>query len=594
MNTLDIGWRFPPNGGGSYDGFNDSGIALFAGKPLASLAREVLQNSLDAAARVGEPVHVEFDLRNYPREDGDHWQELTGVVAACLKEDRADPKARAALEEAAAILDSPQIRCLRIADWYTTGLRGDHFEALVKARGVSDQEPRPSGARGGSHGQGKSAAFVWSKLRTVLYWTRFTQGDQIVELFQGKAILMSHQQDGDETTGTGYLGIRDGCREVGESGVPAAVQRVEGGTSRGDGTSLWIAGFPEYDGWQQDLAASVITNFFTAIHDGLLAVTIEPDDAMSAEGLLEINADSLTHWCDYLLNDAQLIEEADDQLLESFTYLQLIAGDAPIEHEDPDIGVCRLWIRVDDDLKSNVALVRGTGMLITNDQQGLKRFPGLRPFAAICRFTSERGNELLRRMEPPAHDQFEPAWLPDSERAVGEAALKRITAWIRATVREHAAHRPTGEATPIAELAELLPDLRPNDPLVGRPSDHAGRKKRRKITVKRSRTRIYESRSSDSIPIRDVRQLPDAADRTRFRIGFTPQETAVVRLRLLEAGDSDSFQREDLVLRDVGTHKAVDADCLSVVAHQRLEFDVVGEMPVDARAWRVSAVKVSD
>ena len=57
-----IGWKFPPTSGGSGDGFNDSGIAHFKGSPISSLARETIQNSLDARKSRVEPVHVDFEL----------------------------------------------------------------------------------------------------------------------------------------------------------------------------------------------------------------------------------------------------------------------------------------------------------------------------------------------------------------------------------------------------------------------------------------------------------------------------------------------------------------------------------------------------
>jgi len=449
-----IGWHFPPTGGGSYDGWNDGGIAHFAGKPLANLAREILQNSLDAAVRIGQPVHVEFDLRSLDREDGDHWTQLAGAIDACRTEELADAKAQLALETAATLLEQPEIPCLRVADWHTTGLRDEHFHALVKAKGISNKDHSTAG---GSQGQGKSAAFVWSALRTVLYWTRFRQDNQSVELFQGKAVLMSHQHNGRQTQGTGFLGAINQCREISGSDIPDAIRRVEGRSARGDGTSLWIAGFREYNGWQHDIAASVIANFFTALHDGQLEVTIEPDDDMQKYGLLEISTDTLEHWYDYLLNDAKLSDGEDNQLLESHTYWRILSQDQPIEHEDPVLGECQLWIRVADELPSKVAFVRGTGMLITNEQQRLKRFRGLRPFVAVCRFTSQQGNKLLRGMEPPTHDQFEPDWLPETGREDGRAALKRITDWIRAQIKERAAPPPVEVSEEIDELKHLLP-----------------------------------------------------------------------------------------------------------------------------------------
>ena len=52
-------WRFPSNDYGEKKGINDSGIATFRGTPLRSLAREICQNSLDAAR--AQTVRIEFN-----------------------------------------------------------------------------------------------------------------------------------------------------------------------------------------------------------------------------------------------------------------------------------------------------------------------------------------------------------------------------------------------------------------------------------------------------------------------------------------------------------------------------------------------------
>ncbi len=41
-------WNFPENTGGEFDGFKDAGIEYFAGNPYSAIAREVIQNSVDA------------------------------------------------------------------------------------------------------------------------------------------------------------------------------------------------------------------------------------------------------------------------------------------------------------------------------------------------------------------------------------------------------------------------------------------------------------------------------------------------------------------------------------------------------------------
>ena len=63
-----IGWHFPPTNGGREDGYNDSGIAHFRGAPIGSLARETIQNSLDAHDQGTEPVEVSFEVRSLQAE----------------------------------------------------------------------------------------------------------------------------------------------------------------------------------------------------------------------------------------------------------------------------------------------------------------------------------------------------------------------------------------------------------------------------------------------------------------------------------------------------------------------------------------------
>lgn len=53
-------WRFPSNDYGEIMGINDSGVAMFRGTPLKSLAREICQNSLDAAT--DSKVVIEFNM----------------------------------------------------------------------------------------------------------------------------------------------------------------------------------------------------------------------------------------------------------------------------------------------------------------------------------------------------------------------------------------------------------------------------------------------------------------------------------------------------------------------------------------------------
>ena len=130
-----------------------------------------------------------------------------------------------------------------------------------------------------------------------------------------------------------------------------------------------------------------------------------------------------------------------EELGDARTFWELSKGEPVAEKEDIDLGHCKLWVRTEKGLPGKVGFVRGTGMLVTTRQKGLIRFSGFRDFAALCVFEAPKGNELLRRMENPQHDQFEPDRLPKGEREHGRKALKRITDWVRSEIKNTLARR---------------------------------------------------------------------------------------------------------------------------------------------------------
>ena len=476
-----IGWNFPPTNGGEADGFNDLGMSHFKGSPLSSLSRETLQNSLDAFRSDGAPVYVSFDLVDL--DPGDVCgNELFSAVKACEEAPLADDAARQSLDVARGLLESGSVPCLRISDRNTTGLLPDQWRALVKAKGVS-VKPGVEGA-GGQHGAGKFAPFAVSDLRTVFYWTCY-DGEAVgiegeVECFQGKSVLMSHDGPLGETQGTGFFGVKQGCRELRGDSIPGSFRLLDSDLqSLVKGTSLSIAGFRAQDDWRIGIASSVIENFFYAIDRKRLVVMVEPDASLVERGLIEIDSASLAGWFDYLeehLDESEYQGEEDIGALKEARAFWGVADESAdaVERTDPDLGTCRLWIKVQDGLPNKVGFVRRTGMLVTTQQRGLLRFPGYRDFAALCVFDDPGGNELLRRMENARHDQFEPDRLPEAEREKGRKALKRITDWVRREIRRHAGPPPGGRSTVLAELATYLPDFQPDEPFDGASEDGDG------------------------------------------------------------------------------------------------------------------------
>lgn len=57
---MQLYWNFPAASGGMFNSINHEGIDRIKGNELASLTREICQNSLDAVQDETKPVTVEF------------------------------------------------------------------------------------------------------------------------------------------------------------------------------------------------------------------------------------------------------------------------------------------------------------------------------------------------------------------------------------------------------------------------------------------------------------------------------------------------------------------------------------------------------
>ena len=110
-----------------------------------------------------------------------------------------------------------------------------------------------------------------------------------------------------------------------------------------------------------------------------------------------------------------------------------------------------------ENLPKRVAVLRN-GMLITEELEGLRKFGDFKEFVAVLECKSTKGNELLRAMEPPRHDDFEPDRLPtEKDKRRARLALKELSNWVRDMLRRHA-QNPVSEVTSIDELSEYFAD----------------------------------------------------------------------------------------------------------------------------------------
>lgn len=425
---MSITWRFGKDDGGLEAGFHDPGVETFRGDFNRYLARELIQNSLDAREDPNKPVRVCFSLEQIKRELFPDIDTLCATFECCGEYWSSQPKVVSYFRRASELASAKELTCLRISDCNTTGVRGSDSDRdrswynLVRSSGSTDK----SGGQGGSFGIGKNAPFAASPLRTVFYSTRY-DGDQNV--FQGVAKLVTHQATGGgKCLPVGYLGMA-GTSVRESADIPEIFRRSE------QGADILILGFHAPDSkWQDDLLHSVLTNFWPAIHFGHLEATI---------GKHSVTADTLEEMLDLF---------AEDEGFNAHLFHQAFSNPTKMETKTlRNLKECSTYLLASDneEMPKLVAMIRQTGMVVFP-----KRFNSLIPFCGVFICRNDAGNAILREMEPPKHDE----WNPDlPEPAASKKYEREYVKFIREVIAS-LAPIDDSDHIEIEDLNRFLPD----------------------------------------------------------------------------------------------------------------------------------------
>jgi len=431
--------EFLINQANKIEGLAYAGFETFRGSPYTSCARETGQNSRDATAG-GEPVHVSFNLLEIPRADVPFADQLQHSIECCLAAPH-DGKTRQHLDRARQTIAAPVIKVLEIADLNTTGLTGPTgdpnsvFAALVKGDGITNKADTTSA---GSFGIGKNAAYAVSDLQTVIYSTRYADSATGEEKFaaQGRLRLISHVDGAAKLSAEGYWGNSGFEAIEDEADAPTWVRR------KGIGTSIYSVGFREQEHWVNRMTLSLVTNFFLAIDRREIEFSV-------SDGEVEMNQSSLDGILanpnlEAVAKDADQLEELERarRLLEcvrsDVTKQQTITVDG--------LGDFTLHLLVAEGLPREVHVLRN-GIYITANfakfGQPMKRFPATREFIAVLEpartVAGRRPSQLLKQLENPAHDAFEPERIVDrTELQKARKQIKELISRVREFIRETA------------------------------------------------------------------------------------------------------------------------------------------------------------
>lgn len=426
-------WHFPSTDGGPDEGINDSGVWQFEGNRESSVARECIQNSLDARVDENKPVRVVFSkiaVDNYqiPFIDG-----LNSIIKKARDYASGQEKAMKFYEDAITCLGQSKVDVLRISDYNTTGLDEDRWYHLVCSTGSS---PSRSGS-GGSFGIGKSAPFAASAIRTVFYSTMLADGSVA---FQGNTRISSFKDDDNDIhRGVGSYGVKNEERPGviairNRFDIPDVFERNE------RGTDVIVMGYRHSDDWEKRIIGAVAESFYVAIIENQLEVIIEDEDKQP----IIINRDTLAEIIDRYVDD-------EDTIL----YYKTAINPSRVFHDDiPGIGAVDMYVLIGEG-KKHVQGMRKTLMKI-HDFSRLRTLDG--EYAGVVIVRGDDGNRELRSLEPPAHDE----WKLDLGEDNAKEMLKRLRWWVVENLRSIANER---EATveEIPELSKYLPQDTAND-----------------------------------------------------------------------------------------------------------------------------------
>lgn len=287
-------WDFPDFGGGQTHGIDgDSAVSTFKGTALPSLAKEVLQNSLDARRDRSKPAVVKFSVFDIPTADLPGRNDLYDAILSS-KSRNYDPnsgneKIRVFFEKALSTLTADKLCVMQISDYNTTGLtnpdadilddeqsKNSRWLSLVHGMGKTDK----GGTSGGSHGQGKSAALSNSAIRTLFY---STMDQKSKRAFQGVAYVGTHKKPGGNTLSqsVGYFGIPEGNN----SPIMDCLSLNPSYSRSEPGTDIFVVGFENADHWIDIILLSVLNDYLVALWKDELVVHIGDDLIVSKDTL---------------------------------------------------------------------------------------------------------------------------------------------------------------------------------------------------------------------------------------------------------------------------------------------------------------------
>lgn len=440
-----LSWQFDIRNDGSAQGWEDTNVKHFKASPFKSLAKEIIQNSLDAAQTVNgvtEKVILKFELLKLPSENIPGIDEIKSRLAFCAKDlkDFSNKPHANSINKAIEKLSEDKIDVLKVEEVSgTIGMYGPAnkpgtpFHTYLKGSGKSSKH---SDSSLGSQGTGKGAAINVSDVNTIFVTTNYEDNNigEKKSLIQGRSTLSSHwkrENDGKLTNevvnNVGYFGGKDfSAFEFNKFENPTKFEWLK---KNSIGTDIYIVGFRDNRQWFKHIMPSVLMSFFAAIQNEKLEVIIQHPIDKTEEWKRHIKSSNLNKMFEDTVFQKILKENNSDVTLNDFKNSKQLWKTLKTPKEKfkkfiDGIGELTFYVgeTSEDTLnnKHNIGLIR-KNMFITNfgDRNSaiMRRIPPKYLSSnIIIEAPSKKTSNFFVEMEPPDHNKIERELIDDDDR----------------------------------------------------------------------------------------------------------------------------------------------------------------------------------
>lgn len=422
---MNVKWNFPHGKKLTPMGVNDPAINSFKSNIIDSLARETIQNSLDARdSKIKEPVKVTFSFSDIETKTLPGYNELkenTLENAVKFWKKKGNEDTVKFLEKFQSVIEANKVKILKISDYNTCGLDDTSYDALVLGNGYSEKSNENAA---GSKGIGKAAPFAASDLRLVFYNTVPKDG-----VIRHAGVLNFVSFNPPETEPDVVTQSRALYQDEKAEYVPGQINfGFEERQKNEYGTDLFVVGLRNSDeDWENKIIFSTVNNFLVSILENKLVVVVN-ERVIDKETIQKVLIDlKCVNWN----FDEKRLLESTENYYEAYTSPEKLEFNLDESFKVKydfikELSDGKLILLKKDKANRSILQTRISGMKIY-DRRNISRSIN---FTGIFRATGKELDKFLRALENTNHDNWSPDQLSDN-RKEAKAFLDDLYRWFK-------------------------------------------------------------------------------------------------------------------------------------------------------------------